>query len=307
VTAVLASVRRRPSGHAWGRLGLADGAGLIVVVGVGLAIGLAFSVSSFKPVDTDMIWRVAQGPVRYGTTWAIDPESRYVYPPPLGQIASALVPLGWPTFVVVWTTGIFVGLWAMTRSISLAALGVAGLSAVLWGLDSALANPLTLSLVGNIQPLLAAAIILGLRWPVLWAFVVLTKITPGVGLLWFVFRREWRNLGLAIGAIALVAGVSFIYDPAAWSDFVRFAIANAGTPSPIPVVPIAFPLRLIISIALIFFAARTDRPWILPFAAGLSSLALYEWSWVTMALASVAMYCWSRMRRTAATSSVQAS
>ena len=47
---------------------------------------------------------------------------------------------------------------------------------------------------GNIHLLLAAAIVLGFRWPWTWSLVLLTKITPGIGLLWFVVRREWRNL-----------------------------------------------------------------------------------------------------------------
>ena len=32
-----------------------------------------------------------------------------------------------------------------------------------------------------------------------WAFVLLTKVTPGMGLLWFVVRREWRALLIAYG------------------------------------------------------------------------------------------------------------
>jgi len=35
--------------------------------------------------------------------------------------------------------------------------------------------------VGNIHLLLAAAILLGFRWPWTWSFVLLTKITPGIG------------------------------------------------------------------------------------------------------------------------------
>ena len=31
--------------------------------------------------------------------------------------------------------------------------------------------------------------------PAAWSFVLLTKITPGIGLLWFVVRREWRIAG----------------------------------------------------------------------------------------------------------------
>jgi hypothetical protein len=55
---------------------------------------------------------------------------------------------------------------------------------------------------GNIHLLLAAAIGLGLRYPWTWAFVLLTKVTPGVGLIWFAVRREWRQLGIALGVTA---------------------------------------------------------------------------------------------------------
>ena len=56
--------------------------------------------------------------------------------------------------------------------------------------------------LGNVHLLLALAIVLGFRWPAAWAFVLLTKITPGIGLLWFAVRREWRSLAIALGATA---------------------------------------------------------------------------------------------------------
>ena len=56
--------------------------------------------------------------------------------------------------------------------------------------------------MGNVHMLLALAIVLGFRWPATWSFVLLTKVTPGIGLLWFAVRREWRSLGIALGATA---------------------------------------------------------------------------------------------------------
>ena len=35
-----------------------------------------------------------------------------------------------------------------------------------------------------------------------WAFVLLTKVTPGIGLLWFAIRRRWRDLAIALGVTA---------------------------------------------------------------------------------------------------------
>ncbi len=53
--------------------------------------------------------------------------------------------------------------------------------------------PAILELInGNIHLLLAAAIALGFRYPWTWSFVLLTKVTPGIGLVWFAVRREWR-------------------------------------------------------------------------------------------------------------------
>ena len=59
---------------------------------------------------------------------------------------------------------------------------------------------------GNIQLMLALAIVLGFRWPATWAFVVLTKLTPGIGALWFALRRQWRSFGIAVGATLAIAG-----------------------------------------------------------------------------------------------------
>ena len=47
---------------------------------------------------------------------------------------------------------------------------------------------------GNIHVLLAVTILAGFRYPGAWSFVVLTKVTPGIGLLWFAIRREWGAL-----------------------------------------------------------------------------------------------------------------
>jgi hypothetical protein len=51
---------------------------------------------------------------------------------------------------------------------------------------------------GNIDLILAAAIVAGFRWPAAWAVVLHAKLTPGVGLLWFAVRRPAR---MAVAAI----------------------------------------------------------------------------------------------------------
>ena len=57
----------------------------------------------------------------------------------------------------------------------------------------------------NINLLIVAAVLIGFRHPWAWAFVALTKVTPGVGMLWFAVRREWRHFAIAAGATVAIA------------------------------------------------------------------------------------------------------
>ncbi len=80
----------------------------------------------------------------------------------------------------------------------------------------------------NVQLLTAAAIVLGFRWPATWAFILITKVTPGVGLLWFAVRREWRSLGIALGSTGVVVAISLVIAPGQWSDWVSQVARATG-------------------------------------------------------------------------------
>ena len=41
--------------------------------------------------------------------------------------------------------------------------------------------------------------LVGLGWPAAWALPLLPKVTPGIGVVWFLVRREWRSLAIAVG------------------------------------------------------------------------------------------------------------
>ncbi len=110
--------------------------------------------------------------------------------------------------------------------------------------------PAILELInGNIHLLLAAAIALGFRYPWTWSFVLLTKITPGIGLVWFGVRREWRQLGIALGATAAIAAVSFAIAPWMWQEWIDLLVAEAGKPAAPKAIPIPLTLRLPIALA----------------------------------------------------------
>lgn len=142
----------------------------------------------------------------------------YLYSPAFVQVVgpiARLMPL--QVFLAAWTMG------------AVAALGWLGGR---WAALLLLVPPVALEIwYGNIQLLMAAAVVLGFRWPGTWAFVLLTKVTPGVGLVWFAARRQWRALGIALGTTAIIAGVSFVVAPGLWSEWVGLLVGQAGRPA----------------------------------------------------------------------------
>lgn len=265
--------------------------GLVVLSAIGVLLGVGFAVYGIRPTDTTIIWTAGHAAHYYAATWTSGPGGAYVYAPPLAQVIG-FVP--WPLYVVIWTSLLFVGFWAATRWWSLPIIIVSGIAAIAFSFAAPLANPAAFTLIGNPQILIAAVCVLGFRHPALWSFVLLTKFAPGIGLLWFAFRREWRSLGIALAATGLVAGVSLVLAPGAWADYTWFAVTNFGAPSPEPVVPIPFVVRLPMSIALIVWGALTSRRWTVPIGAGWASLALYEWSYVTVWIAALPLLTWSK-------------
>lgn len=137
--------------------------------------------------------------------------------------------------------------------------------------------PVTVELYhGNIHLLLAAAVALGFRYPAAWAFVLLTKVTPGVGLVWFAVRREWRSLAIALGVTALVALVSVAVDGRLWRQWIEQAILPAATqPMTQPSIAIPLAIRLPAAIVVVAWGARTDRAWTVPLAAALALPVLW--------------------------------
>lgn len=255
----------------------------MVLGAVGLVVGIGWATTGALPVDADFLWRARLDDL-YGTTWTLD--DRWVYPPPLAVALQPVHAIGWQAFVVCWTVLLFLALWVSTREWSIPVLIVGSIGLLvpaLWFLGS----PVVYPVIGNIQPFVAAAIVVGMRWPAAWAFVFLTKIGPGVGILWFAFRREWSKVAGAVVATGLVAAVSVVLAPGAWTDFVRFALTNATIAPPISVVPIPWLIRVAMSVALLAWGARTDRMWTVPIAAGWAAIALYDWTFLSIWVAAL--------------------
>jgi len=117
-----------------------------------------------------------------------------------------------------------------------------------------------------------------------------SKVTPGVGCLWFAFRQEWRNLAIAVGVTAAIVLGSLIIYPRAWLEWA--AVLSTHDPTPGLAVPV--PVRLAAAVALLWWGARSDRRWVVPVAAFLGLPLIRTTGWVLL----VAVIPLLRLRRT---------
>ena len=188
---------------------------------------------------------------------------KYRYPPPLAQALWPAQFLPWPVFAGVWLALLY-----------LIFLTIGGR----WALPLLLFPPVLGELYfGNVNLLIALAILVGMRWPAAWAFVLLTKVTPGIGLLWFAVRGEWRSFAIALGTTAVVALGSFVLAPPLWFDFRRALDVQSEAVTVVPqlAIQVSLPIRLAIAAVVVVLAARTDRVWLVPVAATIAAPVLW--------------------------------
>ena len=206
--------------------------------------------------------------------WNVNPADPYEigvgglgafnYSPPIARLFGPFGALEWPTFLWLWLA-LLLGnvLWLGRRGVR-----------ILWLLAL---PPVALEIYhGNIHLWIAAAIALGFRYPWTWGFVLLTKVTPGVGLLWFAVRREWRALGIALGVTGVIVAVSLVLQGQLWIDWVDFlrSTPEGGSVAQFQI-PIPLWLRLPAAAVLVVWGARTDRRWTVVVAATLALPVLW--------------------------------
>jgi hypothetical protein len=178
----------------------------------------------------------------------------FLYSPAFAQAMLPAQLLPWESFLIAWTA-LLVG-------------------AVIWMAPGRAAFVVFVPFVamevlsGNVHLLLAAALVLGFRWPAAWAFVLLTKVTPGVCLVWFAVRREWRSLAVALGVTMAIAAGSFAVAPQVWFEWLDRLVASSGS-TPKGLVPaIMGPLwvRVVIAAIIAALAGIRGKRWPLAIA-----------------------------------------
>lgn len=192
-----------------------------VLTGLGVALAIVYwwqlTTTGGAPVDARWYW-------------SADPANLYPHP----ELAEANGYNYSPAFELVIGWGrllpfeVFTAIWRAVTLVGLVVLaGPLTVPALLWTPVASEVN------AGNIQILLALAIVAGFRWPGTWAFVLLTKVSPGLGLGWFLLRRRWRDLAVAVAVTVAIAAVTAALWPDRWVAYLRL-LSSGATPSVAP-------------------------------------------------------------------------
>ncbi len=183
--------------------------------------------------------------------------STYLYSPAFAQLVWPLGLLPWQAFAAVWS--------ALNLGVLVWLVGPY-LAALLFFIPGPVADEIS---TGNIHLLLAAAIVIGFRQPAAWSFHLLTKITPGVAILWFVGARRWRSLLIAVGVTLAIAGISFVLAPQAWIEWIETLRRSSGVPVSGEVAVISGPLwlRTVLASVIALVGGWLGLRWVVPVAA----------------------------------------
>lgn len=212
--------------------------------------------------DLRSYWQVDLAHPYAGIT-GLSGQGVFRYAPPVALVMAPLRALPWEALVAGWLAAQLACLYAIGGR---------------WLLALVLFPPVWMDLLyGNVNVMLAAAVVVGFRYSGAWAFVLLTKVTPGIGLLWFAVRREWRALAIALGVTLAVVLVSIAVQGAGiWQEWIESLRASSATSIPWDAWPVPLMPRLVGAVVLVTYGALTDRRWTVPVAV---TLAMPVW-WV---------------------------
>jgi hypothetical protein len=236
----------------------------LILVGIGRALWYFFVQGiqpwTFPGVDARAYWGIDLAhPYQVS---AVGQLSTYLYSPAFAQLMAPFSAIPWPVFFGLWT------------AINLALL-VWLVKPWPWVVPMLILPIIYELCVGNIHFLLAAVTVVGVRWAVAWPFAFLTKITPGVGSLWFVGRGEWRRFAIAIGSTLAIVAVSYALDPTAWQDWIAFLTRE-------PSVAEWLPLRVVAAAVIVLVGARKGWAWTIAVAAWLAIPVIWVNAWVVL-------------------------
>jgi len=219
--------------------------------------------------DANVYYSAWHGPL-YNATVSLQ-TTQFIYSPAAALALWPLAQLPHDAYIVLWTC--------------------LGTAAYVWLLEPlpwaarlpAIAAGMLFSLNGNIEWVLALMAVLGFRWPAVWLVALFTKVAPFIGFGWFVIRGEWRSVAWTAGiGVALVA-LSAVLLPGAWPTWIGM-LGTLGTEAHQTVMfnslmpPIPLVIRLLTAVALVWWGARRNQPFVLPLALALSQPDWQPWA-----------------------------
>lgn len=232
-------------------------------VGYGTA-AIALVVALIAPdqvgIDARSYWRPDWADL-YAGAQSANGVGVFRYSPAFAQLVTPLGLLSWPAFWLLWEV-LLVGC-------------LVYLGGRRWWLLLAFPPVVTELFYGNVHLFIAVAIVLAFRAPAAWAVPLFTKVTPGIGVLWFALRGEWRRFGRALVAVAIVVGISaLMVGLAPWQAWVASLLAT-GQATTSNQIPIPLLVRLPFALGVLAVGARTGRRWTIPVAAVLALPTLW--------------------------------
>lgn len=216
--------------------------------------------------DAHAYWRVWQVPP--DAVYAIAPGEvdAFNYSPAFAQATWPLAQLPWPVFGVTFSVAALLAFVYLLRPLG-------------WRLAAPLLLCCTPEIFsGNIFWALALVAVVTVRpgarpssaaW---WSAVLLTKVTPALGPVWFALRRQWAHLAWSVAATVAVVAVSWVLSPDLWRAWFAFLLDQERSTQVVGSTafgPLA--VRLPLALALLVWGALTDRPWTLPCAMAMAT------------------------------------
>lgn len=218
---------------------------LVPLAAIGAAL-LAVIVWIFwtNPGDTFAYWlaamRLAAGDPIYATGEAAFAPYAYHYPPPLAQVLA-------PFTLILPAIAYLIAYRVLELLVTWELAG----RRMLWMLALIAFLPVALELrFENVNLLMALGIVYGLgRWPWLFAVGALVKVSPGLGILYLLLRRRWRDaIVSSVVGVAIVA-VSYALDPGLWRAFLD-AIGDRASITGNSLLPFPYAARAAAGLAL---------------------------------------------------------
>ena len=224
---------------------------LLILTALGASLLLVVALTRWSvPSDEYAYWlaakRLVAGLPLYDPSASPGTPYAYFYPPPLAQLlapVTAVVPDA--VFIAAWTGLLLACLWWLgggNAFVVLALVAFIPVSVELW--------------YRNVHLVLAVLIVLGLRrHAAFFAVAAAIKVTPVLGLAYFVARGRYRDAFVAgvVGSLMLLA--SLMISPGAWQQFGSLVAPTAGTAGA-SIIPVPFPVRAVAGLALALAAGR---------------------------------------------------